>query len=310
MTHGTSLQRKNNQPDTTPFNQPLSPREIRRQFLLDVLQEKEILFSFAICALGLIYSLLYAPVLGRSKVILIITVAAGLFGAASLIWRSVIRYQQGYTRKLQELAALYDAEQTLIIESRLQDTYTCLEQGFNEINSQGGLKILSGLEHEYRQLQPVIQHREEADLLSISNLAVLVRETYLQGLNVLEHALELERAAGFANSDQLQAEIKSLERKAAAVRQDPASTESLQLIQEKINFIKERLGTLANLHLRVEELLHQAERCEASLSKTHVDLADLKAGASGASVDAVIVTLQKTIERAIEVQAELKKMGY
>jgi hypothetical protein len=67
---------------------------------------------------------------------------------------------------------------------------------------------------------------------------------------------------------------------------------------------------LTNLQLRVEELLHQAERCEASLSKTHVDLADLKAGASGASVDSVIVTLQKTIERAKEVQAELKKLGY
>jgi hypothetical protein len=188
MTHGTSHQTKDNQPDTAPFNQPLSPREIRRQFLLDVLQEKDILFSFAICALGLIYSLLYAPVLGGSKMILMVTVGAGLFGAASLLWRSVIRYQQGYTRKLQELAALYEAEQTLSIESRLQDTYTSLEQGFNEINAQEGLKILYGLEHEYRQLQPVIQHGQEADLLSISNLAVLVRETYLQGLNVLEHA--------------------------------------------------------------------------------------------------------------------------
>jgi len=55
---------------------------------------------------------------------------------------------------------------------------------------------------------------------------------------------------------------------------------------------------------------HQAERCEASLSITHVDLVDLKAGASGASVNSVIVTLQKTIERAKEVQAELKKLGY
>jgi hypothetical protein len=198
----------------------------------------------------------------------------------------------------------------LSIESRLQDTYTSLEQGFNETKAQEGLKILYGLEHEYRQLQPVIQHGEEADLLSISNLAVLVRETYLQGLNVMEHALELERAAGSTDSNQLLAEIESLERKAAAVKQNPASAESLQLIQEKINFNRERLGTLTNLHLRVEELLHQAERCEASLSKTHVDLADLKAGASGTSVNSVIITLQKTIERAKEVQAELKKLGY
>jgi hypothetical protein len=265
---------------------------------------------FAICALSLIYSLLYAPVLGGSLIVWIVTLAAGLFGLASLLWQLVIRYQQGYTRKLQQLAALYEAEQTLSIESRLQDTYVCLEQGFNEIKAQEGLKILHGLEHEYRQLQPVIQHEAEADLLSISNLAVLVRETYLQGLNVLEHALELERAAGSADTNQLQAEIKSLERKAAAIKQNPASAESLALIQEKIGFNRERLEALSNLRLRVDELLHQAERCEASLSKTHIDLADLKAGASEASVDSVIVALQKTIERAMDVQAELKKLGY
>jgi hypothetical protein len=310
MTHGTSFQAKNDKPDTAPFNQPLSQGEIRRRYLLDVLQEDKILFPFAICAAGLIYSLLYAPVLGRSGLILMITIAAGLFGAASFIWQSVIRYQQGYTRKLQELSDLYEAEQTSSIESRLRDTYTSLEQGFNEIKAREGLKILHGLENEYRQLQPVLQYGEEADLLSISNLAVLVRETYLQGLNVLEHALELKRAAGSTDPNQLQAEIESLGRKAAAVRQNPASTESLQLIQEKINFNKERLNTLTNLRLRVEELLHQAERCQASLSKTHIDLADLKAGASGASVNSVIETLQKTIERAKEVQDELKKLGY
>ena len=98
MTHETSLQTKHNELDTAPFNQPLSRGEIRRRFLLDVMQEKEVLFPFAICALGLIYSLLYAPVLGSSKMILLLTVAAGLFGLASLVWRSVIRYQQGYNR--------------------------------------------------------------------------------------------------------------------------------------------------------------------------------------------------------------------
>jgi hypothetical protein len=310
MTHGKSLQTKDKPVETAPFNQPLSRGEIRRRFLLDVMQENTVLLPFAICALGLIYSLLYAPLLGRSNMILTVTVAAGLFGLASLLWRSVVRYQQGYTRKMRQLTALYEAEQTLSIETRLQATYATLEQGFSEIKAQAGLQILYGLEHEYRQLQPVLQSGAEADLLSVSNLAVLVRETYLQGLNVLEHALELERAAGSTDPNQLQAEIDGLQRKAAAARQNPARRESLQLIQEKIDFNQERLDTLANLHLRVEELLHQAERCKASLSKTHIDLADLKAGASGASVDSVIITLQKTIERAKEVQAELKKMGY
>jgi len=98
------------------------------------------------------------------------------------------------------------------------------------------------LEHEYRQLQPVLRDGEEADLLSISNLAVLVRETYLQGLNVLEHALELERAIGSTDLNQLQAEIENLEGKAAAIQQNRAGVESLALIQAKIDFNRNAWG--------------------------------------------------------------------
>ncbi len=61
---------------------------------------------------------------------------------------------------------------------------------------------------------------------------------------------------------------------------------------------------------RVEELLHQANRCEASLGKTRIELAALKADASEIGVSAIIETLSKTIDRAREVQEELKQMGY
>jgi len=310
MTTAEPFQTENDELATVPSTQPLSQREIRKQFLLDTLQEKPVLLPLAISAISLIYILLYAPVLGGSMIVFVLMVAASLFGVAFFIWQAVIRYQQGYTRKLQELADRFEAENSARLESRLRDLYTCLEQGFTETHAQEGLKILHGLEHEYNQLQPVIHREEEADLISMSNLASLVSETYIQGLNVLDHALEIERAIGSTDIKQLQAEIKSLEQKAATVKNSPASVESLVLNQEKIDFNKERLSMVTKLKLRVDELLHQADRCEASLSKTRIELAALKADASDVNVTSVINTLQKTIERAKEVQAELKKLGY
>lgn len=293
-----------------PDSELLSPRLIRRQFLLDTLQDRRVILPLAVCAMGLIYLLLYAPVIGGGLIAGIVAVVAGLYGAASLAWRAGIRYRQGYTHKLQALTAEFEAEHALRLETHLREQASSLERGFREIRAPEGAKILHALEDEYRQLQPVINRGAEADLLASTNLAGLVQETYIQGLNALEHALELERAIGGDANAQLETELKNLEKKAAAAAQDPQDGESLRLIQEKIDSCKERLSIVKKLHLRVEQLLHQADRCAASLNKTRIELAALKADASDQSVITVITSLQKTIERAKEVQAELRKLGY
>ncbi len=208
MTSKPSPQSENDRPETSPNAQALSQREIRNLFLLDSLQTKTILLPFAVFAIGLIYNILYAPILGTSILVLIVTFTAGVFGAACFVWRSVIHYQQGYTQKLLELTAYYETENSLRIEASLHERFAILEQGINEINAQEGLKTLHRLEHDYRQLRQVLRRGEEADYLATSNLALLVRETVLQGLNVLEHALELECAIGSVDGNQLQEEIE------------------------------------------------------------------------------------------------------
>ena len=60
----------------------------------------------------------------------------------------------------------------------------------------------------------------------------------------------------------------------------------------------------------MDALLYQAKRCEASLGKTRIELAALKVDASETGVSAVTEGLRVTIERAREVQEELKGMGY
>ncbi len=67
---------------------------------------------------------------------------------------------------------------------------------------------------------------------------------------------------------------------------------------------------MGQLLLRVDQLLHQAGACEASLHRTRVEIAALRADSVESSVNAVIGTLRKTITQAKEVQDELKRLGY
>jgi hypothetical protein len=288
----------------------LPRRVIHRQLLLDTVQEKSVLLPLAASLMGLLYLLLFAPGLGGELLAGIISLAATAFWAGNLLWRVGIRYQQGYTRKLHELASQIEAESMQRIESQLQQMKLRLEQGFEGLQLTEGSSILGGLDREYRHLLPLLERASEAGQLSTIQLGSLVRETYIQGLNVLEHVLELESALGTNMGGDLLAEIERLEQKAGAAAQDPESIENLDLIQEKVSFHKERLNREKKLRIRVEQLIYQADRCKVTLSETHIELAVLKADSSDASISSVIDALLKTIERAKEVQAELKKMGF
>ena len=67
---------------------------------------------------------------------------------------------------------------------------------------------------------------------------------------------------------------------------------------------------VAELRLRIDELLRQARRSEAALHRTRIQLAAIRTGSSEGSVGSVVRVLQETIDRAKEVQQELSGRGY
>jgi hypothetical protein len=294
-----------------PVTQPLSEREIRKQLLLDSLQDKRSLLPIALSLIALIYSLLYAPVLGGLLIGLGVAIAAGVVGSSVFIWRYVICYQQNYTLKSRELVvARFEAQNRYLADHPLVETHALLETGLSELKAVEGLNILHALDHEYRSLGPVLNDSKETDLLSISNLEVMLNETYFRGLSVLEDVFELERAIHATDETRLHSEIAELQRKAAESRADPVQQSRAGDIDERIASNQDRIHIVSQLRQRVEELLYQARRCEAALGKTRIELVAIKTDASESGVDAVIEALRKTIDRASEVQEELKQMGY
>ncbi len=170
--------------------------------------------------------------------------------------------------------------------------------------------MLRDLDFEYEQLQAVIARHKETDPLALSYLPALVDETYRQGLSVLEDALELARATSSPKDQRLDAEIRELEDKVAASAGKPSEAERVRLWQESLAALHHRHELICKERLRLEELLQHASRCETALNETRVELAALKADSWTVSVNAVLETLQKTIDQAKAVQEEMRKLGY
>lgn len=310
MAEQTPVQLSDQKQSTDLLTQSLSEHEIRKQLLIDILQDKSSLVPMSLSIMALLYSLLYAPVLGGFFIGLGISIVTASVGIAAFIWRFVIRFQQNYALKSEELVTLFEVQNRYFEEHNLMETHAFLEKGFYEIKAAEGLNTLHSMNHEYEALKPVLRSGKEIDLLSISNLEAMVKATYFRGLSLLEDVFELERAISSTDHTKLQLEITELQRRVAADAGDSDGRDRLDQVKERIVSNQERLQMVRELKQRVDELLYQAKRCEASLGKTRIELAVLKADASEIGVSEVIEALRKTIDRAKEVQEELKQIGF
>lgn len=196
------------------------------------------------------------------------------------------------------------------VSAEVQQTREGLDAGFSQINSADGLSALQRLVYEYAQLQPLLDRKRATDSIGLVHISASVGETYRIGLGLLYDALELMRAVRPSESRRLEAEVFELEEKIDALRTDQSQEERVKLMQATMSSHLERLDIMQKQHLRIEQLLHLSGRCEASLHRTRMELASLKAADSEMSVNDATESLRRTIDQAKEVQEELKKLGF
>jgi len=268
------------------------------------------MFPFALCVLSIIYLGLFSPVLGGALVAIILLIVSALAAAGGFLWRYFILYSEEYARRLQETMDLQERERIERERAELGQLQDVLQSGFSGINSEAGASALNDLVHEYKELQPIVSRKKRTDPLSIGRISALAEETYRQGLSVLTDALDLARAIGSSGTERLETEVVDLEKEIQRLRRDESQAELLKIREATVKSHKERLGMIKDQQLRVDQLLYQADRCEASLNRTRMELAALKAESAEASVSGVIETLRGTINQAREVQEELKKLGF
>ena len=114
-------------------------------------------------------------------------------------------------------------------------------------------------------------------------------------------------SAGLTERKRLEWEISEVTRELRAGSEDD---DRLQIKRDTLALHEQRLRLLDQLQLGADHLVLQARRCEASLQRTRVEIAAMRYGGAGESIDAVVDALNSTMREVIEVQQELKKFGY
>ena len=288
----------------------LSETAIKRWLLWDAVQHLASLLTLGAAVASAGYLLLLAPSLGGYFWVTILLILSVLIAVGSFIWHYVVRYGEQYEIRVQKLLEIQDRSRALLEQVEERRLHEALEKGFEAAVSARGIKALQELDEAYSQLQPVSERRRDTDPLAIVHIPALATEAYRRGLSVLADALELMHAVHEPSRDRLEAEIAQLERESDSTKADDSQTARTKMRRETLDSHRERLRMLDQLQLRLDQLLYQASRCEASLHSTRIDLAAIKTDGSETSVNSVIEALQETSRRAKEVQEELKRLGF
>jgi hypothetical protein len=180
--------------------------------------------------------------------------------------------------------------------------------GLTSIKSTEGLKALQDLVYEYAQLQPIMARRRVTDSIAVGQVPALADETYKQGMSVLQDALDLMQASSPEDRQRLEAENADLQKEIAALGAHDTQTARVKIRQERLASNKELLDLIDKQQARIDELLYQCDRCGASLHRTRMELAALRADSSEDGVSAVVDTLRLTISHAKSVQDEMKRL--
>lgn len=304
-------------PPARPGSAPrrVTDASVRRAVLSEALQHPATEIPLATTALAAVFLLLYAPALtwlpaAVSAAAWALLAMSAVIGTGSFIWQYVANFDKAYERMARVLHAQQQGASQQDEEAALILRRATLTTGFKETRVAEGHYVLRDLDFEYEHLKALIARHREADPLALSYLPALVDETYRQGLSVLEDAVELARATSSPKDQRLDAEIKELEARIGSASGVDDEMRRVRLWQESVAALRHRQEVISKERLRLEELLQHASRCETALNETRVELAALKADSWTVSVNAVLETLQKTIDQAKAVQEEMRTLGY
>ena len=288
----------------------LSDLEIKKELRSDAIQHPLTIIPLATCLLASMYLIFFADIFGGALGTIILLICAGVVTIASFFWQYFFRYSKAYAKRVKEIIEIQDQAQREREQVEIEQLKETVQSGFSKINSAEGTKALKELIHEYKQLQHILNHKKETDSLSVAHIHALSKEAYRQGLSVLSDALEIAQVIYSSDEESLEAEIAKFEHEIKSLEKDRIQKAQVKIKKATIISHKERIDIIKEQEVRVDRLLYQCDRCEASLHRTRLELAALKAESSETSVSAVTETLKQTITQAKDVQEELKKLGY
>ncbi|HEY5422636.1 MAG TPA: protein kinase [Ilumatobacteraceae bacterium] len=262
-------------------------------------------------AFGVIFQLVLSSVLEfewLGRVVAIVGIAGAIVAFCSCFSGDLRAQDKDLRKKVQDEAAEQHrrehAAERLRLRRRLLDGFDKLA---SDEASEGAL-ALRALAVEFESITELVQRssgRPSAILPSL--LPALAEDAYRSGVSALSDALEAFEATegpGYERMCNQLAEIdERLERNAYA------DERARQRDVQRRQLFARPLARQVESRQRGCDLVFEAERCTAALTEARIELASARAGDTQVDVDAVVQTLEHTIQRVRDVQDELRRLG-
>jgi hypothetical protein len=284
----------------------LTEETVRRKTVSDTIQHPATMLPAAVCLISGIYFFSLSSFFGGAGVAIVI---ASISGVAAVVAYSV-RYPKSFQINTRELTERFDIAREQLEQAQLNGLRKTLSAGFMSISSSEGLLVLDQLSSEYEQLKSALAQQRFTDALSVSVLPALAEETYRKGLGVLSDTLDLMNMVRTPGKEKLEKEMDQVEGEIKILENDRTQVDRLKFKEDVLASLEERLISVDRLKLWVDQLLHQARRCEATIHASRIELAKVRAGGTKSSLDSIIRVLEERIKQVKEVQDEINRLGY
>jgi hypothetical protein len=279
---------------------------VRRKTFSDNMQHPATILPAAVGLISVGYFFLLSPMFGEEWTAIVI---ASISFIVAIVSYSV-RYANLFQRNMLELTERLDIAREQMEKEQLNVLQKTISAGFMSFGSTEGLAVLDQLSNEYTQLMMSLAQQRSTDPLSVTIIPALVEETYRKGLDVLSDTLDLMNIVRTPGNEKLEKEIAQVEDDIKLLQNDQSQLDWLKLKEEVLATLKERLISVNRLNLWVEQLLYQAQRCEATVHASRIELTKVRAGGTTSSLDSIIKVLEERIKQVKEVQDEINRLGY
>jgi len=172
-----------------------------------------------------------------------------------------------------------------------------------------GAQALRGLALEFESIKALVERwTDRPPGILESLLPSLAEDAYRNGVSALSDALELfEETEGPAH-ERIVNQLAEIDERLG--RNTYVDIRARHRDEQRRDSNLRLLARHNESRQRGCDLVFEAERCTAALTEARIELASAHAGDTEVDVDAVVRSLEQTIQRVREVQDELRRLGH
>lgn len=190
-----------------------------------------------------------------------LAVGLAFASVSAFVWNYVVNGEQRAVVRVNQLRELRRGQMVTDFDDLAQ---ACLAAGFKDGSSKA-----ASLKQSYLNL---LQYLQAHAGTSVDSFRFLAEDTLKQGLQTLTQALDMFKAIGAVDVNQLRAEVSGFDSELAKLAADAPRAKTVQLSIEEHN---NRIELVRKHQDQLAELLQHADEIEAALQQTWMELTAL-----------------------------------